>query len=840
MSDSVGRIDLDLGVNYRAFNRQLNGIAGNAQTMASGAFKKLGMVIAAAFAVKKLVDFGNAAIKLASDLEEVQNVVDVTFGEMNKEINAFSKNALHQFGLSELSAKRFSSTMGAMLKSSGLSGRQMIEMSKSLTALTGDMASFYNLEHEQAFQKIRSGISGETEPLKQLGINMSVANLEAYALSKGIKKSFQAMSQAEQILLRYNYLMHVTKDAQGDFARTSDSWANQTRILSEQWKIFMGVMGSGFINILTPAIKMLNTLIQKLIIAAQYFKAFTELIFGVKNQVAQGAASVANAAASMDDMSDATDGVGKSAKKAGKAIKGSVASFDQLNILTQNTASAMDDIASGAAGMGGMDFEEIDTSGAEVEIDIKKFDPLINKLNMIKDLASDVGKFLKDAFGPSIASAIGKIIPVLKEWKNALKSTFEDFMTLSEPLKNWFITDLVPFWQYGIEVAGNVLAGLLDTMLLIFNSMRAAIFPIISWFVTDGLPLLTDFGMGAIRVFQEIFDVAKYIFDTLWKEVVDPVLKLISKITLNTLQMIKGFWDKFGKDIVRGLVETVDSIKSLFESLWKNFLGPIVSHMLEELNWLWDKHLKGVIQEVLNFVGILVTAAMDILNKFIVPIVNYLIKQLGPTFSNIINGIVSALGTFLAMALDVVKGVIKALGGLVEFIAGVFTGDWRRAWQGVKDVFVGIMQSIAGVFKGIINSFIDATNFLIRSLNSKLKLEVPDWVPLIGGKKWSFNVPQIPKLANGGIVTQPTLAMMGENNKKEAVIPLENSSFITDFAAAIAQAVATALAGMNNGGKSSDYPETLVLKVGETEFGRIAIKSINSWQRQTGTVQIVI
>ena len=170
------------------------------------------------------------AVNLASDLQEVQNVVDVTFGDRAADIEAWSKNAAGAFGLSELQAKQFNGTMGAMIKSMGLSESAVLDMSTTLTGLAADFASFYNLEHQEAFDKIRAGISGETEPLKQLGINMSVANLEAYALSQGITKSYNAMSQAEQVTLRYNYLLKAGADAQGDFSRTSDSFANQLKI----------------------------------------------------------------------------------------------------------------------------------------------------------------------------------------------------------------------------------------------------------------------------------------------------------------------------------------------------------------------------------------------------------------------------------------------------------------------------------------------------------------------------------------------------------------------------------------------------------------------------------
>ena len=321
MSDSVGKVHLDLETNYGPFQQQLNGIAGKSTNMVTAAFGKMGKVAAAAFSVKALIDFGKASINLASDLAEVQNVVDVVFGESSSQINNFAKNALNAYGLSELSAKQYTSTMGAMLKSMGLADSQFLSMSQSITALTGDMASFYNLDGDTAFQKIRAGISGETEPLKQLGINMSVANMEAFAMSQGITKSYQSMTQAEQALLRYNYLLSVTSDAQGDFARTSDGWANQTRVLSEQFNSLKATLGSAFIAALTPVVKMLNWVISKVQIAAAYFKAFVEAITGVKAETSSASASVSSGMTGIaDDATEAGDAVEAAAKKASRSL----------------------------------------------------------------------------------------------------------------------------------------------------------------------------------------------------------------------------------------------------------------------------------------------------------------------------------------------------------------------------------------------------------------------------------------------------------------------------------------------------------------------------------------
>lgn len=218
-----------------------------------GAAKKIATGIGAMQIAKTILEWGSAAVQAASDLEEVQNVVDVTFGTSAGKIESWAKRASSQFGLTETQAKKFASTLGSMMKSAGVSGDEIYDMSTSLSELAADMASFYNLDFETAFQKIRAGISGETEPLKQLGVNMSVANLEAYALSQGITTAYNSMSQGEQTLLRYKYLMSATADAQGDFARTSDSFSNAQRRIQTSIESIKTSFGTALLTVIGDA-----------------------------------------------------------------------------------------------------------------------------------------------------------------------------------------------------------------------------------------------------------------------------------------------------------------------------------------------------------------------------------------------------------------------------------------------------------------------------------------------------------------------------------------------------------------------------------------------------------
>lgn len=254
----------DIERESRNWDRAAGQSADTMESKITGAFKGISAAAVAMKVGKALLDFGKEAVQAASDLQEVQNVVDVTFGDGARQIETWAQKAGTQFGLTETQAKKFTSTLGAMMKSAGLAGPEIVGMSTDLAGLAADMASFYNLDFETAFQKIRSGISGETEPLKQLGINMSVANLEAFALTQGITKAFDQMSQGEQTMLRYQYLMQATADAQGDFARTSDGYANAVRALETNIDRFKTSVGTLLLPVINNVISGVNDMVSAL------------------------------------------------------------------------------------------------------------------------------------------------------------------------------------------------------------------------------------------------------------------------------------------------------------------------------------------------------------------------------------------------------------------------------------------------------------------------------------------------------------------------------------------------------------------------------------------------
>lgn len=789
-------------------------------------FLALGAAAAAAmFAV------GKNSIKSAMEVVESESLFSVSMGNMADAARAWSHDLQDSLGLNAYEVRKNVGLFYNMTTSMGLARDQAYQVSTGMTKLAYDMSSFYNQSPDEMFQKLQSGLSGEVEPLKQLGIIVNETTTQNYAYANGIAKVGSQLTETQKIMARYGAIMAQTQNAQGDLARTINSPANQLRLLQTQLQLASINFGNAFLPIVQIVLPILVTFAKQLVVVTNTFSQFMSAIFGTNTAQAQNAQSADAAAAAQTNL-------GNAATKAGAKAKKGVAGFDQLNTLQENLAASANNAADALDASGSMPIPSKQDSGAGVVTSgvIEAAAKTKAALDSLKQSAGEVAQFLARAFGPPLMQSFNAIVPVAQAWKASLGETFQQLGTLGIPFMGWLTGNLVPLMQQVIVTVGNVAAGMASSLLLVFYSLQAAAFPIIQWFVAQGLPLLTSFASGAVTILKSFFDYAKNGFDTLEMGVVYPAMQFIFKVILDGLNLIKGFWDKYGADIVAGLVATFNTMKDLFNMLWNTTLAPIVKGMTDELTLLWDKHVKGVVAALLDLIGKLITGATQIYTSFIAPIAKNLIEIFGPGFANAFTLVTGIIDTFLGAIADVAKGVLIALGGIIDFITGVFTGNWTKAWTGVKEIFSGIFTSLGGIVKGAMNLVIDGINWMIRGLD-KISFTTPDWAPGFGGDSFGINIPTIPKLANGGIITAPTLAMMGEGGKREAVVPLENSAFIDSFAGTIASAVAKAI-GSNSGQVGRDA--TVILKIGESEFGRAAIKSINSVHRQTGMTLLTI
>jgi hypothetical protein len=756
-----GSIRINTKLDRNGFNQGLNAIAGS--------LKKLGGAMGVAFGVTAMVKFGKEALNIASDLTEVQNVVETAFGAMTSQVDAWAKNSIQQFGMSELAAKRTASTYMAMNAGMGLVGQGAADMAMEVAGRTADIASFFNTSQEEADTMLKSIWTGETESLKRIGVVMTQTNLDAYALANGFGKTVQQMTQSEQVMLRYQYVMNQTRLAAGDFVKTQDSWANQTRILSEQWKQFLGIIGQGLIQVLTPALKFLNQMMGVLIQWAQTFAAVTGALFGKQQQQANAsAAAVGNVADTSNAAADGQNALASATKKAGKEAKGALASFDQLNVLERSTADTGAAPGTGAA----------TGVGTAVAVPAIVDEPL-GVPQWIADTQNALAR-MRDDFAPSFESAVKKFEKPFARFKQSIFEFVARIQTLKNPLSEWFNGDFTAFLQQAIDTISTILAGLFDSFSLVFGDvLNLVLYPSLETFTATILPTITQAATEFMSALSVLFTEIKRIFDQLWTEGARPALGCIAQLWNDLWGSIQQAWQNWGKPIFDGVKEAFRNTANIIQNVWETILKPVWDTFMETLDWLWKEHLKPLVDGFLDFCGTLADGALQIYNKFIAPLVNWIVNAFGPPIRNAFQMVVSVIGSVIGTVVDVAKGIIKALKGVINFVVGVFTSDWRKAWEGIKQAFKGIVDSFGGILKGVVNVVIDLINTMIRAMTNgintviraanKLSFTPPDWVPGIGGETFGFNIKeiqayQIPKLAQGAVIppNQQFAAILGD------------------------------------------------------------------------------
>ena len=552
--------------------------------------KKFGGLIAAAFSVKQVVNFAKESIKLGSDLQEVQNVVDVTFTTMNKQLNDFAKNAAKTAGLSETMAKRYAGTFGAMAKSFKFTEEEAFNMATALTQMSGDIASFYNLTQDEAYTKLKSVFTGETESLKELGVVMTQTALDDFAMRKGFKKTTSQMSEQEKVALRYQFVMEQLNGASGDFLRTSNSWANQTRLLNLQFDQLKATIGKGLINALTPAVQVLNTMIEKLQVAADAFLAFTQTVFGSAGDTS-----------GVNKVGDSVEQMGEQIEIAGKKAKKALAPFDEITkisaTMADNATDASQNISLAVPGASDV------TIGGNVQDNVspvldgisKKLQELIAPLRDInfKPLMSQVsnlgGSF--SGLGQTIADDLAWV------WNEILV-----------PFAKWGIEDFAPasvdMLSSAFEYLGKMLTPVKDGIKTLWESAE----PVFSWLGDKAVGYVNSLRDGydkMAKVFDEktetisgIFGNLREIFSTLW-ESAEPALD-------GMLDGFKEFTDLTFDALLENLgltLESIEHITGAISAMLQGDWSTAKQKMTEYFNTMVEKieNLIGWFEKMMNF-----------------------------------------------------------------------------------------------------------------------------------------------------------------------------------------------------------------------------------------------
>jgi hypothetical protein len=539
---SSGRAATSLGKSLNIFSGSANKAKSSSFSLAS-AFGKLYASYWLLFrAFSKIKD----AIDISSSLTEVENVVRTTFGNYEKLIQDFSKTSIQDFGMSELTAKQVASRFQAMGTAMGFSQGKMADMSLQLTKLTADMASFYDMEQSDVARNLQAVFTGETEPLRKYGLDLTQATLKEWAMKQGLDADISSMTQAEKTMLRYQYVMANTAAAQGDFARTADTWANQVRILKQSFEQLASIIGGALINAFKPFVKTLNAVMQKVIDFATTVTNALGSIFGWKFEISAGglADDWSDAAGSAADIADSTGQAAKNVEKMNKGLR----AFDELNLITTPDNSS----GSGSGGSGGGGASGGGASGGLVQVDtiFKDYESQIRSLR-------ELGAYISDALSDAMESI---------DW-DRIYSKARNFGKGLADFLNGLITPRL-FGDVGMTIA---------------SALNTAIYAALSFGEEFDWTNLGDSIAAGVNRFFETFDFSSLgrtintwvhgIYDTIttaignikWSEVWDGVTDFLSEIDLETISLIIGaFALKYAGKILTGkiLKETIGKLIS--------------------------------------------------------------------------------------------------------------------------------------------------------------------------------------------------------------------------------------------------------------------------------------
>ena len=671
---------------------------GTGLTKIEKSFKRLGKFAAFGLGIRALSNLGKAALDAASDLQEVQNVVDVSFRElddagnvvsdMTYKIEGFAQTCIEKFGMSEFAAKQTAGSFMAMGKSMGLSMEEASDMAVTLTGLTGDFSSFYNISQDYARVALSAVYTGETETLKRYGIVLTEANLQQYAQSKGIETTVKKMDARDKAILRYMYIMDATKDMEGDFVRTQDSWANSTRVLGQLWNQFLIALGSGLISILSPMVQVLGQIVQRLTAFVTVLWQALSNIFGFQLQDITKQAS--GAAGAVGDLSDNTDELGKSIDKAGKKAKKQLANFDELNNITTHKDSGS---GGGGAGLGLGDMG-LDTSG--LWDPTKKDSPWSDIDNLY-----DLGKWIGDKLSDMMESI---------DWKKVYQKASGFGRGLAEFLNGLISTDLFK-----------------DVAHTIASSLNSAIYAALSFGLSFDWKQLGQKLAAAINEFFDTFDfqafgaTIKVWAHGIWTVITETLTNLDIK------DIFKGVSDFLSGLGVNGLMYVLGLValkKILSKAFLKTFFDAILLMPLGNLGKLLKGKIGELITTGLSGLKDKVVSGFKTAFDAVATNLKYVKGGIKAVISNVSSGVMTlkeAMVTQFGSIATVFTGVVAILGGAVLAVKSFFD-MWNSGWSVLKTILeaIGLALVVIGAailgFTSPIIAIVAAVTFAVSQV----------------------------------------------------------------------------------------------------------------------------
>lgn len=780
---------------FSSIPKMFNGIANSFKNV-SKQFSGLGAVAGKTLALLGFGKLIKETMTLGKELQSAEESVRLIFGNMAKYIDKFSKDAITSIGLSESTVKKFAETIGTVLEPTGLSTEAITKMTIELTKLSSAMQAATGESLETVQVDLANFFGDNSKALKKYGVIVTKSNLATFALSQGIKKTVDSMSEAEIKALKYQYAMAKLQPLMAGLSERQNTYAYQTRLLSEQWKELLSVIGKQLIQTLTPAIKFLNILLAAVLKVVKGFIALYTAITGQQISMQDQATEA------IGDSTAAEKKFGKEVGKTNKKLQGTLAAFDEINVLqekTQDIAGSGEDVGGGIANIG-LDVK-LEETKIEYEVPefVKKilefFEPL-SKIDMTNFLnALDRMKIAFDnlatATFDNLVYFYEKVIVPLSKW--AAETFLPNIMnTLANTMQKLSEIDLKPFSD---AVAGLVteLTKWGDLGTDVFDWFMEHIFnPLAKWtsekLAVSFIKLLTE----ALGLLYDLLIEFKPLGVWLWEQFLKPLGEWTGGVVIAT---IDGFTESL-KKIRTSMKENKEEWNAAEIAVAGFGLAILIA-------WGYVNGIKPAIAALKGAVVLLKDSTI-LMTAW---------EWLATAATWAWNAAAWALGVAIAIIESPITLVIAAILALIAIGIALYENwdkimevggkvfDWLKKTldkiltkcgkiiDGIKDLFKKAANAIIGIFEDVINYIIRGINSLANLLNSALSFELPAWM---GGYKFSVNIPPIeeiklPRLASG------------------AVIP-PNSEFL-------------AILGDQKQGKNIEAPESLIRKIVREEMG---------------------
>lgn len=680
---------------------------------------------------------GNYVTQASNYIATLNNFNNIMGASTNK-ANEFIEKAERIFGLDPSNLMTAMSTFQRLGQGFGIASDEAYKMSLNLTQLASDMTTT-GLTFENAMQKLKSGISGELEPMRAFGVALDKATLQQTAYRLGIDKRIETMTRAQKTELAYYQIMTQTTNIQGQLARSAISPTIAINQMKSSFLQLGRAIGNIFIPLVMQVIPYIRILTQLATKAAQALAA----LFGFK------LAEYTTTSSGISSIADGIEDIGDSASGTTKKLQKMLMPFDELNNINFDTGSG----SGGGSGVGGggslgIDLPEYDMFAGATDQLAGKLENLKNKFSDLfgeqkKDLISIKNTLLDIWTDPNILNSAQRLTDSIR---NSFTKVSDSITRIGVNTISYYIGGIEKYLSQNSPRIKNYLINMMDITsenIDISSNFIEAISKITDVFKSDtAKQIQADIIAMFVNPFMSITETANIflrdIKNVLFKPIIDNADKIKTAIE-NTLKpfekvtkvfsetftfigdKINEVYNKYLKPFLDDLGEGLSDTFSKFLDVYNEYIVPFIEDSSGDFSKLWDEHLKPLLDNLGELLGSVITLLQVLWDNILKPFIDWFIQNVLPKLMPVIKSLYQTLVKVLGNIFDILGGLIKILKGVIDFITGVFTGDWKKAWDGIKTIFSGIWDVIWGIISTVWNLISGYIETVIKNIKAGIE-----------------------------------------------------------------------------------------------------------------------